>query len=215
MPTTLRKFLEQHTSSFVDEDLQKRARKMLVEMDDGSAPVPADMPMDDPAEGGAAEDALWSGFQGAISTFLEDYKAGKIDAPSAVKEIGKYIKAHAKLTTGKGDEKSDAPAADAPPDSSKEGKNKVAVLPAPWDVLTECQKVQYAPGASELKALALMSDPADRAAFITEQKAKKPAETPSSAGRQPGSGGVRRTSEAKTDPSVPTDKKKFLESITD
>lgn len=209
MATTLRKFLEAHNATFKDTDTQKRARKMLVEMDDGSSPMPADMPMDEPSDGGDAEDALWSGFQGAMTTILESYKEGKTDAAAAAKEIGKYLKAHAKLTTGKDD-------AATPAEPDADDKSKESKKPSLGAILSECEKANLkTPSGKLLAALCEITDPATRLGLIEEARSTaKPGETPSSAARSPGSGGVRRTNEAAREPLVPTDKKKFFESIT-
>lgn len=196
--TTLRKFLESHTAAFKDADTQKRLRKALVEMDDaGDMASMSDMPMEDPGEGSEPDDALLQGFKAAIDAVWSQYTDDK-DGAAAVKAISKYIKAHAKLTTGKDEpEEPSEPKDDAEPP-------KESAKPNPWDVLKECTSENYTPTSIELELLALMPTSDKRKAYIAEQRAKtaKP--------EKPRSGGPKTPlAESK----VPTDGAGFLASI--
>ena len=196
--TTLRAFLESH--AFKDATLQKHVRKALVEMDDaGDMAGLSDMPMEEPGDGAEAEDALWSGFQGAITAILDKYKSGEGDAASAVKEIGKYIKAHAKLTTGK--DEPEEPKEDSPAEPPKESKK-----PNPWDILRECTSENYTATPTELELLSLIPTAEKRKAYIAEQRAK------SAKPEKPRSGGGPKSTPL-AESKVPTDGPGFLASI--
>lgn len=211
--TTIRKFLESWGSRF-DPDQQKRVRKFLVEMDDAPtdmAPI-GDSPMDEPAEGAEPDDALWSGFQSAITAILDQYATDK-DASAAVKAITKYLKAHAKLTGGTGGEDSDTTTNDAEDSAAEESRKRTGRLPDPWTVLKECRSARFDPTETQLEFLAAQPDAAKRAAFIKESveqlaRIARADERPRAPGRPQGSSRVTETVTT-----VPTDAKGFAEFI--
>ena len=150
---------------------RKAVRKFLVLAEDDSAMAPAmDAPVDEPAEGADPDEALWSGFTAAIQAILDKYKAGELDKAEASKAIGKYLSAHARLTDGGSEDP------DAGTESDEGGEGGGDYSPSeesrrrvdPWALLAECQAEQFTPSPVQIKALSLLTDPADRKAFIAE-----------------------------------------------
>jgi hypothetical protein len=165
----------------------------------GDAPA-IDAPPDD-ADTGDLKTALIA----AITPMLDDaFESGSSDKACAA--LRDFVKLHAKHTGKAADDKPADPPADDAAEESKKAK------PDPWAVLRECQEADYAASPAELETLALQPDPAKRAAFVREQKAKAAnarAEKPQSQQRKPGAEAGKHVAEAK----VPTDPKEFARSI--
>ena len=114
--TNLKQLLESRLPKW-SANRQKWA-KLLTE-DDGMPGMAAEV--DAPPDDATADpdEMLWSGFTAAIGAILDKYKAGELDAGTAAKAVGKYVKAHEKLSGGA---EPDEPKEDEPevPDDKKD-----------------------------------------------------------------------------------------------
>lgn len=160
----------------------KLLRKFLLEAEDdmGMAPV-LDAPVDEPTDGADPDDQLLQGFKSAIDAVWQQYTDDK-DAGAAIKAISKYIKAHAKLTSGADtpDDKSDVPADDAAAEESKKRPKGLAGL------ITEAKSFGLKdPTTSQLAVLEVIPTTAGRRAYCDEASTRRvtEAEKPTSTGR--------------------------------
>ncbi len=129
-------------------------------------PAP-DSPADANETPGDPEDELWAGFMSAIIAILN----GDGDAASKAKTIGKYLKAHEKLTQEPEPAAAETPAedaTDAPADDSAKESRETHELKAKIACLEAGVKN---PSAALLKALTFMDTEADRKALIEQTRA--------------------------------------------
>lgn len=153
---------------------QTVAVKRLAEMDDlGAAPMPPEAP----AAGDTDTDpdtAISAGFEAALMAVIKKAMAGGMDPKAALAKIKTLLASHGDATDSGDDAPvDDAPAADAgdapPPDPKKD--ESVKRLDS-WTVLAECDAAGYRPTPTQLKALSLLPDAADRKAFVAESMAQ-------------------------------------------
>ncbi len=155
---TLRVILEDWVAD--KSNARKAVAKALLE-DDASAPMDAPVapPDGDASTDANPEDELWQGFMSAIMAIIN----GDDSASDKAKQIGKYLKAHEKLTSAKEPSASDDDADSGPKESREsrethELKAKLACL----------EKGVKNPPATLLKALTLLDTDADRKALIEQ-----------------------------------------------
>jgi hypothetical protein len=188
MPTVkLRALIESLETKFTGAS-RKRVRKWLLEADDmaaaDAAMMDAEVPMEDVADDMDPDAALWTGFQAAIQAVLTQYAETK-DAASAVKAIGKYIKAHAKLA-GEGDGGSspiepdgdETYGSEPTEESTKRGKF-AAGLKEVTEVFTRVGV--KSPTTDQMNAVASVAK--EYRESVARTFAAQPAETPTSIGR--------------------------------
>ncbi len=174
--------------------------------------APADAPvMDAPPDDAAGDEGdLKTALMAALAPILDDaFESG--DSAKACSALKDFIKMHSKHT-GTGDVPAvdgDSDDADDDDDDTETEESAKPKLADPWAVLKECREVcgpEFIPGDAMLKALSRTPDEADRKALLAEHKAITSAQY-----QRPQSG--RPTAATKTDETVPTDGKKFAESI--
>ncbi len=148
---------------------RKKWSRWLLE-DDATAPM-MDAPMEadeGSGEGADESDALWTGFQAAIQTVLDKYKAGDIDAAAAGKQIQKWVKGHQKLTQEP--EPADEPVEESEEECGPDGRPKkkdgdameseeVKALRAEKKARTLCESLGYVPTSLQVEAVAGIRDP--------------------------------------------------------
>lgn len=157
---TFKAILEEWVS---DKSPARQAIAMTL-LEDGDAPAAAmDAPVSADDSSGDPEDELWAGFLSAIMAIINSDSS----AADKAKQIGKYLKAHEKLTSEK------EPAADdSGDDSAKESKEaKESRETHELKAKVACLEAGIkSPTPALLKALALMDNDADRKALIEQTK---------------------------------------------
>jgi hypothetical protein len=176
-PVTLGELVES-VEARAEPDRRRDLRRFLVEMD--GDPVLAAPAGDLPPADADPDAALWGGFTAAIGAILDQYKSGAIDAAEAGKQVGRYVKAHARLMKStSGEEK---PAEEKPAESALKAENdrlarENAVLRLAGGVkLSEAQR----------KALGRLDTDDERKALLESFKAQPAGETPRAAHREGG-----------------------------
>lgn len=147
-----------------DAAKKSRIRKLLLasEEDAGMSPV-MDAQVDEPEAESDPDKALVAGFKAAIDAAWEKY-TGDMDSGTFLKTVGKYIKAHAKLTASNG---GDGGGDDEPP--SEEGRKKVET-DLTEAVLAELEAAGVPAKGGLVRTLRRLTDKADRDVVIAEAK---------------------------------------------
>jgi hypothetical protein len=190
-------------------------KSLSEEMGDYSAPEGDGETMD---AGQGVHDAFLTAAMHICSAALK----GEMDHAEAGKKLKKLMGTH-KDVNGPADDAGDESAekdggekaADDKADDKEEKKESVAQSGPDYPaILAECADLSYSPGPMALRALASFSEKADRAKFISEQRAMEPGDKVKSAARKPGSStaGTVKSEQVDNKP-VPTEGKAFAESI--
>jgi hypothetical protein len=170
MPTTLQALLENRVRKL--SPARKAVAQALLEDDMPGMDAPVDAPPE--AEGGSdPESELWAGFLSAITAILN----GDGDATTKAKQIGKYLKAHEKLTSSSEPAaEPEAPAAteedETPDDKEKKDDETVKESREVRKLRAEnaCLKAGVEATPALVKALGLLESDAERAALLTGYK---------------------------------------------
>ncbi len=156
--TCLRDLLESRRPKW-SKPRRKWADRLLE--DDAMAPT-MDAPVEAPADGGDEDDALWSGFKGAIDKLFEKYAAGEMDEKEVGKQVVEYLKAHKKLTAADEPEapKADASESDDDDDGSKDKveSEELVTLRREKAARDLCESLGYTPTALQIEAVAGIKD---------------------------------------------------------
>jgi hypothetical protein len=193
---------------------RKKVARRLLE-DDGLPAAAMDAPSEAPADADPDE-ALWGGFTAAISALLDQYKAGDLDAAAATKAIGKYVKAHAKLTgsaepAAEEDDEGDKPMDDKDKKKADETAQENRVLKAK----NACLEAGVKPSATLLKALTLLESDEERAALIEEAKGHAAAKKPTSGAPAPKAPKLGPDGKPVLEAAAPKSAEDFAKSIRD
>jgi len=188
---------------------QVRPLKALAEMD-GMADLSTGMDSA-PADDADPKDGITDAFCSACMALVKQGLADPAKAKEVLGKLKEMFASHGKVNgDGTPDKDGDPETGEEEEEMPAKKESKVKTVD-PWAVLSECQAAGYTATAAELKALALMTEATDRAAFITDQRKKLAMpEKPKSGQRQPGAGETATKTESKV---AVTDRKTFLESI--
>lgn len=178
--------------------------KRLAEMD-GMDAMDAP-PLDVPAEDADPMEGVSAAFKAAISAIVEAAMGGSLDPKEALSKIKKLMASHGEVKGGPavGTESEDDTEEFVP-------ESKQAPAVDPWTLLRECRAENgpdFAPSETQLKALSLLTDPADRKQLLAEMRAVKAAPV-----QRPVSGAPRARVEEAKGPPVPTDAQGFAEYV--
>jgi len=163
-----------------------KLRALVKEDGMGDLPMPADAPPPD-AEGTSEDDGISAAFMAAITGELKacmDAKGDPAKLKKCLCKVKKLLMAHGEIKADDGDADTSTDAATDADPAKESGRGKRPAAVDPWELLTECEREQYKPDATDLKVLKLVSESGDRLAYIRRQKQLTNATQPSSASRQ-------------------------------
>lgn len=183
--TTVKQYLTKFGPRFDLDQLQK-VRELVKEDDMGGAAMPDGAPEGDAVD---PKDAITAGFKAAVMAIVDKVMSGDMDRKEGRKKIDKLFAGHSDATDEPDDTEGDdtGTETDDTGKAAEGGKGKKAepVKEAidPWALMDECAKEGFSPSAIQLKSLKFLPDPADRSAFIREQKGLAAHTNPKSKGR--------------------------------